>query len=636
MTGWGRWGGPDRRRIELVGGRYRLIEELGEGGMSVVWRGQDEVLGRPVAVKMLAPRLSSDPTFRRQMRIEARAAARLSHPHITGVYDYGEAVRFGRTVPYVVMELVDGEPLAARLDRDGRLPWWDAVVLAAQVAAALAAAHARGVVHRDITPGNVMVTGLGAKVVDFGISALVGERDGTADGQLFGTPAYLAPERLGQGQVSPATDVYALGLLLYRMLTGQLPWRTATRTQMLRAHLYTEPAPMPSVPGLPPGVVEIVDRCLAKDPAGRPDSAELARVLAAAAGVVVPVPATSVPVAPVAPDRPAGDAETVAGDAATVAGDAATVVVGGHGGVGGLPGRLIGSVDPGTTILPSSEPTGELRAPAGRRGRPTGWTGPARAGRGLRVAAVGVGLLAVSGGVWAVAGGVGGPDGSVVPASAGGRLDQGGPAPGGPASCRVDYLLRADDDRRFDVDLKVTNLGFKPLRDWSLTFVFPGDQALLGASSPDSRQEGREVRLRPLPGGPESTLSAGGTARFSLRATYAGANPVPVEFRLNDTPCLVQISPGSGDSGGIAAGAEAGMLPPLSSPGVDQHGSGSGSGADGRGGSGSGTPKGPDKPKDPDKPKGPEKPKGPGGSGGPDGSTGPHRERGAGPGHTGS
>lgn len=296
MTGWGSWGGSANiHGTELVGERYRLVEELGEGGMSVVWRGHDEVLGRPVAVKMLTPRLANDQTFRHGLRVEARAAARLSHPHITGVYDYGESVRFGRTVPYVVMELVDGESLANRLDREGTLPWRDAVVVTAQVAAALATAHARGVVHRDITPGNVMLTEMGAKVVDFGISALVGERDGDADGELYGTPAYLAPERLTQGEVCPATDVYALGLLLYRMLTGRLPWRAATRTQMLRAHLHLDPAPMPPVPGLPSEVVTLAARSLAKVPADRPGSAELARTLSRVAGVAVPLAVRDAP-----------------------------------------------------------------------------------------------------------------------------------------------------------------------------------------------------------------------------------------------------------------------------------------------------------------------------------------------------
>ncbi|MGW4942713.1 protein kinase domain-containing protein [Actinoplanes sp. NPDC004185] len=264
----------------LLAGRYRLVERLGAGGMSVVWRGFDEVLGRQVAVKVLPPSTSTDPSFRRRLRAEAQAAARLSHPHITNVYDYGEATTVdGEPVPYVVMELVDGESLAAVLARSRRLPWPAAVRISSEVAAALAAAHARGIVHRDVTPANVMLTSGGAKVVDFGISALIGENDIDPDGSLLGTPAYLAPERLEGGQVSPATDVYAVGLLIYRTLIGQLPWDVGTTTALLRAHQYTEPEPLPPVEGLPSAVSALIARCLEKRPADRPSSAELAHVL---------------------------------------------------------------------------------------------------------------------------------------------------------------------------------------------------------------------------------------------------------------------------------------------------------------------------------------------------------------------
>ncbi|WP_345476098.1 serine/threonine-protein kinase [Actinoplanes auranticolor] len=264
----------------LLAGRYRLVERLGAGGMSVVWRGFDEVLGRQVAVKVLPPSTSTDPSFRRRLRAEAQAAARLSHPHITNVYDYGEATTVdGEPVPYVVMELVDGESLAAVLARSRRLPWPAAVRISSEVAAALAAAHARGIVHRDVTPANVMLTSGGAKVVDFGISALIGENDIDPDGSLLGTPAYLAPERLEGGQVSPATDVYAVGLLIYRTLIGQLPWDVGTTTALLRAHQYTEPEPLPPVEGMPSAVSALIARCLEKRPADRPSSAELAHVL---------------------------------------------------------------------------------------------------------------------------------------------------------------------------------------------------------------------------------------------------------------------------------------------------------------------------------------------------------------------
>jgi serine/threonine protein kinase len=189
--------------VKYLAGRYRLIERLGAGGMSVVWRAYDDVLGRPVAVKLLGPRYATDPASRQRIRDEARAAARLNHPYITDVYDYGESASDHGTVPFVVMELVDGVPLDQRL-RGEPLPWRFATEICAQVAAALAAVHARGLVHRDVKPANIMLTGSGAKVVDFGISAVAGDRS-ERPGQVFGTPAYLAPERLDGGPAHAAS-----------------------------------------------------------------------------------------------------------------------------------------------------------------------------------------------------------------------------------------------------------------------------------------------------------------------------------------------------------------------------------------------------------------------------------------------
>ncbi|OLB80013.1 MAG: hypothetical protein AUI14_08445 [Actinobacteria bacterium 13_2_20CM_2_71_6] len=235
--------------------------------MSVVWRGHDEVLGRQVAVKLLAADLAADAGFRAGVRREARATARLSHPHIANVYDYGEAAD---GTPYVVMELIEGPSLAQRL-ASGPLPWRSAVRVAAQVASALAAAHAQGLVHRDVTPANVMLSRTGAKVVDFGIAAVVGERDRA----VMGTPSYLAPEQRAGGPAQAATDVYALGLLLYHAATGRLP----------------RP---PGLQGVPRDGAAVIAACLATDPAARPGSAVLARKLAEladAAPATAPAPA---------------------------------------------------------------------------------------------------------------------------------------------------------------------------------------------------------------------------------------------------------------------------------------------------------------------------------------------------------
>jgi serine/threonine-protein kinase len=253
--------------------------------MSVVWLAYDEILGRQVAVKMVANQHLTHAASREWIRTEAQAAARLTHPHITNVHDYGESIsESGERVPYVVMELVHGRTLAQRL-KAGPVPVRTALLICAQVAAALAAAHARGLVHRDIKPGNIMLSQGGVKVVDFGIAAIAGQRgESPSDGEMWGTPAYLAPERLVGGEVVPASDVYALGLLLYRLLAGILPWRAETVSQMINAHQYTEPAPLPDLPGVPASVVALCGRCLSKAPHERPTAAEVARVLAEASG----------------------------------------------------------------------------------------------------------------------------------------------------------------------------------------------------------------------------------------------------------------------------------------------------------------------------------------------------------------
>ncbi|SDZ22147.1 serine/threonine protein kinase [Micromonospora pattaloongensis] len=268
--------------------RYTLAEQIGQGGMSDVWRAVDELLGRPVAVKALAPTV--DPALRAATRREARAAARLTHPHVTQVYDYGEAtLPGGEVVPYLVMELVEGRNLAERLEQ-GPLPWPAATRVAAQVATGLAAAHRLGVVHRDIKPGNVMLTATGVKILDFGIAALT---DGAPDpdrGWLVGTPAYAAPERLRHGAAHPATDVYALGALLYECLAGQLPIPVNSWAEAADAHQDEQTVPPPAVAGLPPAVAELCLACLARDPEDRPRAEELAAALNAALGVVTEYP----------------------------------------------------------------------------------------------------------------------------------------------------------------------------------------------------------------------------------------------------------------------------------------------------------------------------------------------------------
>ncbi|SNY71852.1 serine/threonine-protein kinase [Paractinoplanes atraurantiacus] len=249
----------------LLASRYRLAELLEIGGMSQIWRADDELLARPVAVKLP---LGAQVVWR-----EARMAAKLQHPNIAAVHDYREAVRpDGSVTPFVVMELLAGESVAARLEREPiGLP--EAARIGAAVADALAAAHASGVVHRDIKPGNVMLTPTGVKILDFGISATAGEPDDDESGSTFGTPAYVAPERLDGMPSEPATDVYGLGVLLFEMVTGDPPYPVDTWEELAEARAGGGPAHLPA--DLPQEFRDLVARCLDDSPEARPTAAEV-------------------------------------------------------------------------------------------------------------------------------------------------------------------------------------------------------------------------------------------------------------------------------------------------------------------------------------------------------------------------
>ncbi|MFC3502089.1 protein kinase [Micromonospora krabiensis] len=405
--------------------RYVLRERIGLGGMSEVWRADDEVLGRPVAVKALAGEFAVDPHLRATIQREARAAARLTHPHITRVYDYREAtLDSGTVVPYLVMELVEGHSLADRL-ADGPLAWPEAVRVAAQVAAALAAAHRIGVVHRDVKPGNVMITESGAKVLDFGIAALAGPHHPVA-GQtgelLMGTPAYFAPERLAPGPPDPASDVYALGALLYRTLTGHGPLPVQTWEDALEVHQRRTPVPPLRVPGLPFDVAEMTLAALRADPARRPTAAQLATRLAAAQPVDLPaailptatagppLPPTSPahplaptsPAHPLAPTSPAGPPLAPTGHLIAPTSPAGAPLAptspAGSGAAAPSAGRPTRSTWPAgrATVPPAHPPTLIDRAPVASRPADAARR-PARRSRGPVAALVAVGLVLLLG-----------------------------------------------------------------------------------------------------------------------------------------------------------------------------------------------------------------------------------------------
>jgi beta-lactam-binding protein with PASTA domain len=265
---------------QTVANRYRLREQLGRGGMGVVWRARDERLGRDVALKVLHPWVADDPELRERFEREAAALARLGHPNLVRLYDVLESD--GQTV--LVLEFVDGVALDTLIA--GRtLDWVEARRRCAPVAAALAHAHARGVVHRDLTPANVLVErGTGRVVVtDFGLARLArSTRSAPISGVLAGTPEYWAPEQAAGHETGPATDLYALGCILFRMLAGRMPFEGEDRlaTGLRRAH-ERAPSLAGPAPSAPVEAVQLVDRLLDRDPAARGSAVEAAAALGA-------------------------------------------------------------------------------------------------------------------------------------------------------------------------------------------------------------------------------------------------------------------------------------------------------------------------------------------------------------------
>lgn len=457
----------------VFGGRYRLLERLGTGGMAVVWRGYDEVLRRRVAVKVVTVERAATPQFTSRLRTEARSAAGLTHPNITSVFDYGEEnLADGSVMPYLVMELVEGPTLSACWAAGGgRLPWPDAVDVCAQVAAGLAAAHARGIVHCDITPNNIILSDAGPKILDFGISTLSGAAVEGLDGELVGTAYYIAPERIGGDSVSAAADVYSLGLLLYRSLSGRLPWPPVDEQEALLHHLQTPPAPLPPIDGLPADVEQLCLRCLAKDPQDRPSSTELADAL---------------------------------GTWAAIRSVAAVGV----------------SAEPRTTMLAAIGGNGPLTQ-AGTRLDLGRWTGPVVAARRrpFVAAAVLAVILAAAAAPWLLS-------------ASKARVANSGEEPQA-STCVVSYAIRSDAKHRLEATLTIESSQERPASRWELAFTSPGDQRISAVTPATVRQQDGRVFLRAArPLGPAHgglALNVSGTSR-----TRAAA---PTDFALDGQPC---------------------------------------------------------------------------------------------------
>lgn len=265
----------------LVAERYRLDEPLGRGGMGEVWRAADEVLRRAVAVKLMLP---GDAEAVGRFRLEAQTAARLNHPHLVGVYDFGE--HDGQF--YLVMELINGHSLAQELATHGPVDSLRASEIGAQAAAGLAAAHRQGVIHRDIKPANVMLTTDGTvKIADFGIARFADEasRTLTATGRVMGSSGYLAPERALGRPAEPASDVYALGCVLYELVTGRPPFVGETPLAVIHQHVDAAPVPVRQLNPAASGVLaDYILSLLAKEPGQRPTADQITAWLAASAG----------------------------------------------------------------------------------------------------------------------------------------------------------------------------------------------------------------------------------------------------------------------------------------------------------------------------------------------------------------
>lgn len=269
---------PENLVGRTVGGKYNVIEVLARGGMGRIYRAEQVPLGRPVALKVLHSELDeqgADPGFQKRFLLEAASCARLRHPNIVVVYDYGKLEETERAAYFMAMELVEGRTLTAVLKEEGRMPAARALRIAREVCRALREAHRQGMVHRDLKPSNVMLVptpeGEQIKVLDFGLVKVMRDdsEELTKEGHFLGSPKYMAPEQIKKMPVDGRADLYALGVLLYHMLAGRVPFEGEQAVQTLMAHLTDPVPPLPAEIGAPPQVAAIVMRCLEKDPEQR-------------------------------------------------------------------------------------------------------------------------------------------------------------------------------------------------------------------------------------------------------------------------------------------------------------------------------------------------------------------------------
>jgi serine/threonine protein kinase len=276
---------------QLLAERYRLVSRIAVGGMGEVWQASDTRLDRTVAVKVLKAELSEDAEFLHRFRTEARTTAALNHPGIASVHDYGETTADDLAIAYLVMELVEGDPLAALLARQGRLNAEHTLDILEQASHALQAAHERGLVHRDIKPGNILVSANGhVKITDFGIAKAAEAAPVTRSGMVMGTAHYIAPEQALGHHAEPASDVYSLAVCGYECLTGYRPFLSENAVTVAMMHIRDMPPPLP--PDVLPAARALIEATLVKDPRQRyHNGGEFATAVAAVrAGRPLPTP----------------------------------------------------------------------------------------------------------------------------------------------------------------------------------------------------------------------------------------------------------------------------------------------------------------------------------------------------------
>ncbi|MBW9092619.1 serine/threonine protein kinase [Microbacterium jejuense] len=351
------------------GGRYELDSRIAIGGMGEVWEATDHVIGRTVAIKILKDEYMGDPGFLERFRAEARHAALVNHEGIASVFDYGEE----NGSAFLVMELVPGEALSTILERDGSLSTDKTLDVVAQTSAALQAAHAAGLVHRDIKPGNLLITPDGrVKITDFGIARIADQVPLTATGQVMGTVQYLSPEQASGHPASPATDIYSLGIVAYECLAGKRPFTGESQVAIAMAQINEQPPPLPATVAAP--VQNLVMAMIAKKPEERPASAAaVARAATALRRGDIAAAAAAVP--------------AIAGG--VVAGEAAT--------------QLLGASDTSAATKLMPAPGEEAVVEEGEKKKRSPWTWPL-------IALIALLLLVLIGTIWAIVANQGEPE----------------------------------------------------------------------------------------------------------------------------------------------------------------------------------------------------------------------------------